>query len=200
MQHRDFEDLKTAQGFFCDGHNYFQPHMSMHCCSAIRYRILKAAKEVGWDAVTYFDTDSIHGYGMDEVIEKDNEYTELRNMIAGYKNCNIGCWKAEHLDMQELVLAPKQRICLDNDGTWTVRISGVKRTDIEKYIQELKDEGLSDNLIMTHFRNNGIDNAKLIYYTPNTDSNILWTGREMLYSEYFKMQAENNFKEVACCV
>ena len=121
-------------------------------------------------------------------------------MIAGYKNCNIGCWKAEHLDMQELVLAPKQRICLDNDGTWTVRISGVKRTDIEKYIQELKDEGLSDNLIMTHFRNNGIDNAKLIYYTPNTDSNILWTGREMLYSEYFKMQAENNFKEVACCV
>lgn len=198
MQHREFDDLRATQGFFCDGHNYFQPHMSMHCCSAIRYRILKAAHEAGWDSVTYFDTDSIHGYNMKPVIDKDNDYVETRNLIAGYDNCNIGCWKPEHLDMQELVLAPKQRICLDKDGTWTVRIAGVKRTDIEDYIDELKEKGMTDDLIMSHLRNNGIDDAKLIYYTPNTDSNILWTSREMLYKEYFEMQAKKNFKEVVC--
>lgn len=186
LQKYTFEDHNRELGHFSEGINYIQPHMSMHCCAAIRYRLLKAQVESEGEVV-YYDTDSIHGYDLKEYVEKDNLNVMAANLVAGYES-NIGCWKLEHSECCELFLGPKQRIVLDNNE-WTVKVSGITPEFVMNYIDEMKEKGLDNRQILNEFYLNKVDNVPVIAYNFNRKTG--WTEHHMTFKEFTAMNLKH---------
>lgn len=162
LQDLSFRDSKVLQGKLCDGINYLQPHMALHCTAAVRYRLMKAYFE-NMETVTYYDTDSVHGADLEEYIEIDNSINSFNNAMAGFDGSTVGMWKTEQKDSTEIIFAPKQRLCLNN-GEFIVRVCGIGRKCVEEHIQKKKALGLTDQMIMEHFYMNGFDEVMIPIY------------------------------------
>lgn len=162
LQEIEYDDFNVLLGRMTDGRNYMQPHMGLHCTATVRYRLMKAYYENS-NNVTYYDTDSIHGYDLEDYIERDNALQDFLNAMAGYKGSTIGKWKTEQKDSTELIFAPKQRICLC-DGEFVVRVCGIGRKCIEEKISELRETGMSDMMILRWFDTFGFERIEIPIY------------------------------------
>lgn len=186
IQEITYKDFNTVLGRMTDGRNYMQPHMALHCTATVRYRLMKAWYNNA-DHVTYYDTDSIHGYRLQEYIEIDNAVNDFYNARAGFEGSTIGRWKCEQMNSQELVFAPKQRICLNN-GEFIVRVAGIGRKCIEEHIQGMKEKGMTDRAILRHFDTFCFDLVPIPVY--HFDVKHGWWSEVINYKEFVERYGE----------
>lgn len=189
LQAISFKDDKTLCGKLSDGINYMLPHMALHCTAAVRYRLMKAWFE-NKDKVTYYDTDSVHGVGLEEYIEIDNSVTDFNNAISGFSGSTVGKWKVEQKNATEVIFAPKQRICLQ-EGKFTIRVCGIPREWIEEHIEKLKGYGLTDQMILEHFYSEGFENIRCDVYIFDPDKGF--ENKNISYQEFKMLYGKDDF-------
>lgn len=162
LQDRSDEDIFKLQGKVAgDGSNYITPWISNHCSAAARRQLRKIIMD-NIDNVKYFDTDSVHGLGLDDYINEYNAKIRAKNIAAGF-DTDAGTFKKEYKEnITEVVFAPKQRIVIESNGNIVSKVAGVNQATIDRYVKECGYTNIDD--IIYFLEDDNLQSLKVTFY------------------------------------
>lgn len=191
LQKHDFKTDGLCRHHWAQGRNYIQPHMAYHSIAAQRYRMMSIIKKAE-GKVEYFDTDSISGEGLEELIEEENKKIMCKNtFFYEDENLNAGTWKDEYKEeVTQVILAPKQRIIFTSKGIVT-KVAGVDKNELMINLKHLLRRCNNDyDEVIDYLLDNGIGGFIIKEYSFDVVN-----GFKTHYVSYVNRYTECNKKE-----
>lgn len=168
LQDRCNEELDSLRARQLDGSNYITPWMSGHTVAVAQCRLRNIIIN-NPDKIKYFDTDSVHGLGLDDYINKMNKKIQAHNTAVGIDN-DCGTFKKEfEEDVTEIVFAPKQRIIITADNKAVCKVAGVPLDQIEAYVKKYYDRNLSREKIIEKIYIDQLNSLEITLYKFDKD-------------------------------